>query len=95
MVIHCRSRLTSSPERMKCACGKTVLKSLYLTHCNSQVHQRFLQTGIPYEQVIDESYGVGDWRRYRFSKMRCLNNYFKRKRDRNKMFDNNIPILDK
>ena len=83
-----------------CACGKTVLKSLYLIHCNSQVHQRFLQTGIPYEQVIDKSYGVGDWRRYRFSKMRCLNNYFKRKRDdergsrsfgdRNKMFDNNI-----
>lgn len=75
-------------EYIDCPCGKTVLKSLYLSHCKSQKHNRFLATGVPYVSHVDENYEKGDWRRYRFSKMRCLKNYFKRARLKNKMLDN-------
>ena len=67
-------------EHTQCPCGKTVMTSLYLRHIKSKVHITFLEKGKIYTSQIDERYDVGDWRRYRASKMRCLNNYFKRRR---------------
>lgn len=74
-------------EYIDCLCGKRIKKSFYLTHCKSQIHQQFLNTGKPYESIIDQQYAIGDWRRYRHSKMKCLNEFFKRKRLEKKSMD--------
>ena len=60
----------------ECACGRIFNADNYLGHFETKYHQNFIDTGMTYKQLVDITYPVTDWRRYKRSISQAQKNYY-------------------